>query len=193
MDRNPGFRRFRSSRAETRSCPAVPEPKSLPVRWRRADRSPAFRRAGPGPKSVSRLSGSSSPKALGSGGRFRSLPLSHSLRASPQLPPGGGFVSRPAFRFHPTRRPKAEGPASARAVAGKALLRCRKIVSATSGSCHESRGAPRGFILWIMRITCITPPPRARAKIGVRSGPNRPGAPPPAPPTAALAPGARPA
>ena len=32
-------------------------------------------------------------------GALRSLPLTHPLKASPQLPHGGGFVSRPGLRF----------------------------------------------------------------------------------------------
>ncbi len=35
---------------KVRSCPTCPEPKLHPCRWRRANRSPAFRRAGPGPE-----------------------------------------------------------------------------------------------------------------------------------------------
>lgn len=102
-----GHCRVRSSRAEARSCPTLSKPKLLSGRWQRADRSPTFRRAGPEPEGpVSGLSGSAGPKTLGSDGRSRSMPLSHSLRASPQLPPGGGFVSRPAFRSDP---PSARG------------------------------------------------------------------------------------
>jgi hypothetical protein len=66
-----GHCRVRSSRAEARSCPTLSKPKLLSGRWRRADRSPAFRRAGPEPEGpVSGLSGSAGPKTLGSDGRF---------------------------------------------------------------------------------------------------------------------------
>jgi hypothetical protein len=51
-------------------------------------------------------------------------------RASPQLPPGGGFVSRPGLRGTACCLVGQEGRA-ARAVAGKAFDRCRSIVSAT--------------------------------------------------------------
>jgi hypothetical protein len=93
-------RRFRSSRAETRSCPTNPEPKPHPRRWRRLDRSPAFRRAGPEPEGpVSRLKASRLPE-----GRLETLWALHEAcrfrfrsRTSPQLPPRGGFVSRPAL------------------------------------------------------------------------------------------------
>lgn len=66
-----GHCRVRSSRAEARSCPTLSKPKLLSGRWRRADRNPAFRRAGPEPEGpVSGLSGSAGPKTLGSDGRF---------------------------------------------------------------------------------------------------------------------------
>ncbi len=139
MDRSPGSAGF-----------AAPGPKPGPARQIRSrspffsggdakDRSPAFRRAGPEPEGpVSRLVVSHVPEGrLETGGRFRNLPLSHPLKASPQLPPGGGFVSRPAFLLRLPCRPKATGPISARAVAGKAFPRCREIVSATGESCHE--------------------------------------------------------
>jgi len=78
-------RRFRSSRAEARSCPANPEPKLLLLRWRRLDRSPAFRRAGPEPEGpVSCLMVSHVPEGrLETDGRFRSPPLSHPLKGKP--------------------------------------------------------------------------------------------------------------
>ena len=71
-------------------------------------------------------------------------------------PPGGGFVSRPAVRFHPPCHPKAAGPMSTWAVAGKATLRCRRIVLATTHSCHEKWRRKSPIWLWITRITCIT-------------------------------------
>jgi hypothetical protein len=45
-----GHCRVRSSRAEARSCPTLSKPKLLSGRWQRADRSPAFCRAGPEPE-----------------------------------------------------------------------------------------------------------------------------------------------
>jgi hypothetical protein len=43
-------------------------------------------------------------------GALRSLPLSHPLKASPQLPHGGGFVSRPAFALRTALPGGTEGP-----------------------------------------------------------------------------------
>jgi len=155
-DRNPGPP-FRSSRAETRSCPTDPGRNPSPpvaARWPKSRFPPGWswtRRSGVLP------AGPSSPKALGSDGRFTKPAAFASAEGQARhRPPRGGFVSRPAFRFRLPCRPRAAGRASAPAVAGKALLRFRKIVSATSGSCHEKAGRPSWIRLWITRITGIS-------------------------------------
>jgi hypothetical protein len=134
MDLRPGSLPLRSSRAETRSCPTKPEPKLPFRRWQRANRSPAFCRAGPESEDpVSGLTRFLKPEgSLVPVGRFtKPAAFAFAEGQARHRPPGGGFVSRPAVRFHPPCRPKATGPISAWAVAGKATLRCRKIVSAT--------------------------------------------------------------
>jgi len=117
-------------------------------------------------------------------GALRSLPLSHSLRASPQLPPGGGFVSRPAFR---SDRSSPEGESRSRpglwlgrrpSVAGRLSRPHRR-------KCHDCSGDPSGFSLWIMRITCITSRLPNPAETSRGRGPTQAHAP--------LAPGAPPA
>jgi hypothetical protein len=137
----------------------VRKPKLLPRRWQRANRGPAFCRAGPGPEGpVSGLIRFLEPEGL----RFRvgrfTKPAAFAFAEGQarHRPPGGGFVSRPAVRFHPPCRPKAAGPMSTWAVAGKATLRCRRIVLATTHSCHEKWGRESPIWLWITRITCIT-------------------------------------
>lgn len=158
MDLRPGSLPLRSSRAETRSCPTCPEPKLLPRRWQRANRSPTFCRAGPGLASGVRPVRFLKPEgSLVPGGRFtKPAAFAFAEGQARHRPPGGGFVSRPAVRFHPPCRPKATGPISTWAVAGKATLRCRKIVLATTHSCHEKWGRESPIWLWITRITCIT-------------------------------------
>ena len=89
---------LRSSRAEARSCPAGSGPKPFPVRWQPAGRASALlpgvrRPEGPLPPGWPRTRRSAEPWALYEACRCRIR-----SRASPQLPPGGGFVSRPAFR-----------------------------------------------------------------------------------------------
>jgi hypothetical protein len=174
--------------------PVLPDPSgtevpSEPVAARLSE-DIAFCRAGPGSwDPVSCLGRSSGPKAFGPApvpnspegvsvpdGRFpKPAATAYAEGQARPRPHRGGFVSRPAVRFSrsPIRR---RDQTSAWAVAGKAHLRCRRIVSATSGSCHVIRVAPSVIRLWITRITCITrgphfPPPTGspgRARPGQR-------------------------
>jgi hypothetical protein len=181
-----GHCRVRSSRAEARSCPTLSKPKLLSGRWQRADRGPAFRRAGPEPEGpVSRLSGSAGPKTLGSDGRFTkpaAFALAKGQARSFRLAAASSAALPSAPIGHP---PEGDLPISAWAVAGKAIPRCRRIVSATSGSWQEKRVIPSRFDLWIKRITCITSPPPNFGRTAARGQRPRP--------HAWLAPGAPPA
>ena len=97
-------------------------------------------------------------------GASRSLPLSHPLKGKPAASASRRLRQPPCLRFRPPCRPKATGPISARAVAGKAFPRCREIVSATSESCHEKRFGPSLIRLWITRITGVKAGPDARPR-----------------------------
>jgi len=81
MDRSPGSAGFAAPGPKPGPARQVPAPKRFPRRWRRWDRSPAFRRAGPEPEGpVSRLWLPACPKADWKPvGALRSLPLSHPL------------------------------------------------------------------------------------------------------------------
>ena len=165
MDRSPGPVAF-----------AAPGPKpgpARPIRRRSAflagggakDRSPAFRRAGPGPEGpVSGLEGfRSARRPTGTlMGASRSLPPSHPLKGKPAASASRRLRQPPCLRFHPPDRPKTARLNSARAVAGKAFPRCREIVSATPESCHEKRVGPSPLCLWITRITGVNPGRSAR-------------------------------
>jgi hypothetical protein len=112
MDRSPGSAGFRSSRAEARSCPANPEPKLLLRRWRRLDRSPAFRRAGPEPEGpVSCLLVSHVPEGrLETDGRFRSRPLSHPLKGKPAASAWRRLRQPPCLSLPPVLPPEGDRP-----------------------------------------------------------------------------------
>ena len=66
------------------------------------------------------------------GGRFTKPAAFASAKGKPASSAWRRLRQPPCLRFRPPCRPKATGRASARAVAGKAILRCRKIVSATT-------------------------------------------------------------
>ena len=163
MSRSPGSRQFAAPGPEGPVLPDRSEPKLKSRRWRRLSRSSAFRRAGPGPEGpVSCLirslrepeSSSGSGWAPHDACRFRIR-----SRTSPQLPPGGGFVSRPALRAVAsspggTRRSVSLGPWLGRlsSVAGRSSRPRTKAVMKI-----ESHQADSGrFRLWKTRITGIT-------------------------------------
>jgi len=126
-------RRFRSSRAETRSCPKEPGaeaqgstgggalteiPLSAGQVLNPKVRCPACRFP-------------TCPKAAGKPmGASRSMPLSHPLKGKPAASAWRRLRQPPCLSLR--RFPPGETQSrSARAVAGKAIPRCRKIVSAT--------------------------------------------------------------
>ncbi|MEA3029628.1 MAG: hypothetical protein QOG13_953 [Sphingomonadales bacterium] len=158
MDRNPGSAGF-----------AAPGPKPGPARQIRSRSSflagggaltevplSAGQVLGPeGP--VSRLMVSHVPEGrLETGGRFTKPAAFASAKGQARsFRLAAASSAALAFRFRPPCRPKATGPASAQAVAGKAFPRCREIVSATPGNCHEKSGRKRQNRLWITRITGV--------------------------------------
>ena len=88
--------RFRSSRAEARSCPTIRWPKPSPRRWQRADLRPAFCRTGPDRSPFLPLV--PYPKVRDLWALHEACHFRFRSRTSPQLPHGGGFVSRPGLR-----------------------------------------------------------------------------------------------
>ena len=137
--------------------PSEAEASSEPVAARLPEGT-AFCRAGPRSEDpVSGLAGPSPPEegSVPVGRCSKPAAFASAEGQARPRPHRGGFVSRPAVRF---RRPhvRRRGQASAWAVAGKAHLRCRRIVSATPGSCHAFSSRPSGFRLWITRIMGIS-------------------------------------
>jgi hypothetical protein len=160
MSRSPGFAGF-----------AAPGPKPGPARQRQS-RSPGSA-GGDAPTEVPLSAGQvlnpkvrcpacrfpTCPKAAWKPmGASRSMPLSHPPKGKPAASAWRRLRQPPCLRFA-CFPPGETQSRSARAVAGKAIPRCRKIVSATSGSCHEIRGAPSPIRLWITRITGVNPAP----------------------------------
>jgi len=147
---------------------AAPGPKPGPARrieteapfrrWQRADLRPASAGRGLGRNPISRLVGlgpegprpghSTKPAAFasakGQARSFRMAAASSAARASASEGTSAWWDRRARL---------------ARAVAGKALDRCRPIVLATAHCCHEICPAPRGIRLWITRITGISERP----------------------------------
>ena len=133
--RGPGSCRFRSSRAEAWSCPAMKEPKPCLRRWQRADLRPAS--AGQmTDRSPSLPLGFRNPKVAKPLGALRSLPLSHPLKASPQLPHGGGFVSRPGLRSSASLPGGTIRPLSLRLWLGRRSTVAGRSSRPRIGSCH---------------------------------------------------------
>ena len=85
MDRSPGSAGFAAPGPKPGPARQVRSRSSFPFRWRRLNRSPAFRRAGPEPEGpVSCLVVSRVPEGrLETVGALRSLPLSHPLKDKP--------------------------------------------------------------------------------------------------------------
>jgi hypothetical protein len=123
MSRSSGSCRVRSSRAEARSCPTPPEPKLLLSRWQRANRSSAFCRTSPGPKSGVLPAGSKRSEnpwprmvphvpegRLDPVGASRSLPLSHPLKGKPAASAWRRLRQPPCLSLPPALPPESDRP-----------------------------------------------------------------------------------
>jgi len=106
-----GHCRVRSSRAEARSCPTLSRPKPLSDRWQRADRSPAFCRAGPGPEGpVSGLTVPPVRRPLVPMGASRSMPLSHKPKGKPAASAWRRLRQPPRLPLPPGLPPEGDRP-----------------------------------------------------------------------------------